>query len=134
VDRIVLDTSAVLAMVQLEPGGERVEALLDAAEAGADVEVAISSVNWCEILTRTQRNHLGMTAEKLSATFSSADLVLFGRVEAELAAGYARVNQALSLGDRACLALAKARNATVWTADRFWTQCKLDVAVELIRR
>lgn len=132
-DSIVLDSSAVLAMVQLEPGGKRVEALLDAVEDGADVQVAISSVNWCEILTRTQRNHAGLTAEKLSATFAGADLVLFGRVEAELAANYAHVNQALSLGDRACLALAKARQATVWTADRLWTQCELDVRVELIR-
>lgn len=131
---IVLDASAVLAMVQQEPGGERVEALLDAVEDGADLRVAISSVNWCEVLTRTQRDHLGMTPDKLSAAFASVDLILFSKSDAELAAAYSRVNQALSLGDRACLALAKARNATVWTADRFWTQCKLDVAVELIRR
>ncbi len=130
---IVLDSSAVLAMVQQESGGERIEALLDAVEEGADLRIAISAVNWCEVLTRTQRDHLGMTPEKLSAVFAGVDLVFFGQKDAELAATYARVNQALSLGDRACLALAKARNASVWTADRLWTQCKLDVAVELIR-
>jgi PIN domain nuclease of toxin-antitoxin system len=57
----------------------------------------------------------------------------FGKAAAELAAGYAQADRALSLGDRACLALAKTRNATAWTADRIWAQLKLDVSVELIR-
>ena len=132
-NRIVLDSAAVLAMIQGEPGGERVEALLDAAELGADVQVAISSVNWCEILTRTQRDNNGMTSEELSAALAGVKLIPFDKAAAELAAGYALVSQALSLGDRACLALAKINHATAWTADRVWIQFKLDVPVELIR-
>ena len=120
-------------MVQGEPGGERVEALLDAVELGADVHVFISAVNWCEVLTRTQRDNHGMTAEELTAALNGIELVPFGKAEAELAAGYSRVSQALSLGDRACLALAKNNHATAWTADRVWVQFKLDVPVELIR-
>ena len=131
--RIVLDSAAVLAMIQGEPGGERVETLLDSLEPGADVQVAISSVNWCEILTRVQRDNRSMTAEDLTAALAGVELVPFDKEAAELAAIYARVNQALSLGDRACLALAAARSATAWTADRVWGQLKLDVAVELIR-
>ena len=131
--RIVLDSAAVLAMIQGEPGGERVESLLDALEPGADVQVTISSVNWCEILTRMQRDNRSMTAEDLTAALAGIELVPFDREAAELAAGYARVSQALSLGDRACLALAKANHATAWTADRVWVQFKLDVPVELIR-
>ena len=132
-NRIVLDSAAVLAMIQGEPGGERVEALLDAAELGADVQVAISSVNWCEILTRTQRDNNGMASEELSAALAGVKLIPFDKAAAELAAGYALVSQALSLGDRACLALAKINHATAWTADRVWIQFKLDVPVELIR-
>jgi PIN domain nuclease of toxin-antitoxin system len=60
-------------------------------------------------------------------------LIPFDKAAAELAAGYALVSQALSLGDRACLALAKINHATAWTADRVWIQFKLDVPVELIR-
>ena len=52
---------------------------------------------------------------------------------AELAAQYALVSRTLSLGDRACLALAKSWGATAWTADRIWAQCSLDVPVQLIR-
>lgn len=120
-------------MIQGEPGGERVEALLDALEPGADVQVAISAVNWCEVLTRIERDTGSVTAEDLTAALAGVELVPFDKEAAELAAGYARVNQALSLGDRACIALAKANRATAWTADRVWAQFKLDVPVELIR-
>jgi PIN domain nuclease of toxin-antitoxin system len=120
-------------MVQGERGGERVEALLDSIELGADVKVAVSSVNWCEVLTRTKRDNDGMTAQELTAALSGVELVPFGRADAEVAANYAVVNRALSLGDRACLALAKSLQATAWTADRIWMEFKLDVPVELIR-
>jgi len=133
VNSIVLDSAAVLAMIQGEPGGARVDALLDSIERGEDVQVAISSVNWCEVLTRTQREYDGMTAEELTAALAGVELVPFGKASAELAAKYAQVDRALSLGDRACLALAKSRGATAWTADRIWAQFKLDVPVELIR-
>jgi PIN domain nuclease of toxin-antitoxin system len=39
----------------------------------------------------------------------------------------------LSLGDRACLALARRRNVPALTADHAWTEVRLDVAVQLIR-
>jgi len=120
-------------MIQGEPGGERVEALLDAVETGDDVQVAISSVNWCEVLTRTQRDNREMTPQELTGALAGIELVPFDKAVAELAAGYALVSQALSLGDRACLALAKTNRATAWTADRVWVQFKLDVPVELIR-
>jgi PIN domain nuclease of toxin-antitoxin system len=120
-------------MVQGEPGGERVEGLLNSIELGSDVTVSISTVNWCEVLTRTQRDYNGMTALELTAALSGVELVEFGKADAELATSYALVSRALSLGDRACLALAKQRNATVWTADRLWAQLGLDVPIELIR-
>ncbi|MGD0294454.1 MAG: PIN domain-containing protein [Terracidiphilus sp.] len=132
-NRIVLDASAVLAMILNEPGGERVDALLDALELGSDAEVFISSVNWCEILTRMQREKLDMSGERLSAVLAGVELVPFGRAESEAAAAYGYVSRSLSLGDRACLALAKSQQASAWTTERLWSQCQLDVPVELIR-
>lgn len=41
--------------------------------------------------------------------------------------------QGLSLGDRACLALAQARNAIALTADRYWTMLDIGIEVERIR-
>jgi len=133
VNSIVLDSAAVLAMIQGEPGGERVDELLDSIELGADLNVFMSWVNWCEVLTRTQRDNRTMTSEDLTAALVGVQLVPFGKAAAELATGYALVSQALSLGDRACLALAKTNHATAWTADRVWAQFNLDVPIELIR-
>ena len=132
-NRIVLDASAVLAMILNESGGERVYKLLDALELGSDAEVFISSVNWCEILTRMQRENLLLYGDDLSAILAGVELVPFGRTDAEVTAAYAHVSRALSLGDRACLALAKTIHATAWTADRDWALYKLDVPMELIR-
>ena len=133
VNRIVLDSSAVLAMLLNEPGGEQVESLLDALGPGSGVQAAISSVNWCEILTRMQREKVGLSADRLSAILAGVDLYPFGKAEAEAAADYALVSQALSLGDRACLALAKTLQATAWTTERLWSRIPLDVPIELIR-
>jgi PIN domain nuclease of toxin-antitoxin system len=120
-------------MIQGERGGERVEALLDSIEAGADLQVYVSWVNWCEVLTRNRRDNPEVTADELTAALAGVELVPFAGDAAELAAGYSQVNQALSLGDRACLALTKTLNATAWTAERLWTLCKLDLPIELIR-
>ena len=132
-NRIILDASAVLAMILKEPGGERVYELLDAVELGAGVQVAISAVNWCEILTRMQREKVNLSGERLSAILAGVKLVPFGRADAEVAAAYAHVSRALSLGDRACLALAKSKHAIAWTTEQLCSQCQVDVPVELIR-
>ena len=133
VNRVVLDSAAVLAMIQGEPGGERVEALLDAKELGADVQVLMSWVNWCEVLTRTQRDNRAMTGDELTGALVGVELSVFGPVDAELAATYALVHRALSLGDRACLALAIERKATVYTTDRVWKSLDLGMKIEVIR-
>jgi ribonuclease VapC len=39
----------------------------------------------------------------------------------------------LSLGDRACLALARLRNLPAVTADRAWANLDLDIAIEVLR-
>jgi ribonuclease VapC len=134
VNSIVLDSAAVLAMIQGERGGDRVEALLDSIESGAEVRAAMSWVNWCEVLTRVQRDNPAMAADELTAVLAGVELVPFGAAAAELAASYARVSRSLSLGDRACLALARINHATAWTSDQLWMQLALDVPVELIRQ
>ena len=126
---IVLDSSAVLAMVFGEPGGTKVRAAI----VSTLNVVSISTVNWCEVLTKLDQKSPIMSAEKLTAILPGVDLVPFSRAEAEMAAAFSSVNRALSLGDRSCLALAKRKQATAWTAERLWSQCNLDVPIELIR-
>jgi ribonuclease VapC len=126
---VVLDSSAVLAMVYNEPGGKKVRAAI----VSALHSVSISAVNWCEVLTELAQKSPIMTAEKLAAVLPGVSVVPFGKAEAELTSKLAKSCPNLSLGDRACLALAKDIDATAWTGDRIWKQFKLGVAVELIR-
>jgi ribonuclease VapC len=129
VSDIVLDSSAALAMLLNEPGGDKV---FLAVAAGTD-SVSVSAVNWCEILTRLQRVNPATTAQGLTTMLPGVEVVPFDMPMAAQAAEYARSLQQISLGDRACLVLAKTLQATAWTADRLWSRLLLDVPIKLIR-
>ncbi|HKN19805.1 MAG TPA: type II toxin-antitoxin system VapC family toxin [Terracidiphilus sp.] len=131
--KIVLDASAVLAMILKEPGGGRVESALDATSQGTEIEIAISSVNWCEVLTRLQRSPASLTPEELAGILSGVDVVPFERSGAEQAAQLNLLAPSISLGDRACLALASVRKATAWTTDKSWNRVKAGIPIELLR-
>lgn len=126
---VVLDASAALAMILGESGGNRVMALLRAQKTA----VVMSSVNWCETLTRLQRDSPIVDAKKLTSMLPGIEVVAFGQSEAEVAAELAKRSGALSLGDRACLALAFTRKATAWTTDKIWTRVQLGVPIEILR-
>lgn len=124
----VLDASALLAYANLEPGLERVR---EALTAGA----TISTVNLAEVVTRTIER--GWT-EAESRSFIVQSLVVpvpFGAEDAYVA-GLLRERTrhlGLSLGDRACLAVALRLGAPVLTADRSWAALDIGVEVVLVR-
>ncbi len=127
--RIVLDASAALAFILNEPGGNRVMALLRANE----VPVSMSTVNWCEVLTRLQRDSPIIDPQKLASMLPGIEIVPFSQADADFAAELAKVCAALSLGDRACVALASSRKATAWTTDKQWARHNLGPKIELLR-
>ncbi len=131
--KIVFDASAVLAMILKEPGGDRVEKALDATSQGSDTQIAISCVNWCEVLTRLQRSPASLTPEELAGILSGVEVVPFERSGAEQAAQLNLLAPFISLGDRACLALASARKATAWTTDKTWNRVKAGVSIQFLR-
>ncbi len=110
----VLDCSALLALLLREPGAERVEAVLPTA--------CMSSVNLAEALAKM--TEWGMTLENAQNTISGLgiEIVDFDAVQAARSAGLRRQTRhaGLSLGDRACLALALHRQTTVMTTDKAW--------------
>jgi ribonuclease VapC len=127
VSEVVLDASAVLALINEEPGGETVEALLD--------DAIISAVNWSEVIAVL--TDAGFAIERAGARIAALDLevVAFDQAQA-LAAGALRSatrSAGLSFGDRACLGLAGTRAAPAITADRRWASLQLDAKVRLIR-
>jgi len=127
----VLDSSALLALILHERGHERVSAIVDACEG----RFAIGSVNFCEVKTRLLRMpETPANVERAIGPFRPF-VIDFDFRQAELAADLypTTASFGLSLRDRACLALAITRGATVWTADRVWQQLNLSIPIELIR-
>ncbi len=124
---VVLDASALLALLQGEPGAEVIEALLDRS--------AISAVNWSEVVQRLLRH--GLIFAEFGPDLEALDLavVAFDRQQAETAGGLEAVTRAagLSLADRACLALAREARAPAFTADRSWESVDVGVEIRLVR-
>jgi PIN domain nuclease of toxin-antitoxin system len=123
-DAYILDASAVLALIYNEPGADRVaDALLTA---------SISAVNVAEagaILRRT-----GHTLDEIHSQLGALELTIidFDAEQAFTAVALypATAPAGLSLGDRACLALASTMQLPVMTTDRVWAN--LDIGVEII--
>lgn len=123
---VVLDASALLALMRNEPGAATVAASLSSA--------LISTVNLAEV----QGTLVAAGLSEQEAWWHIAEIgcesVPFDGEEARIAGGLAGVvgRHSLSLGDRACVALAMARKATVYTTQAAWKDLKLGVAVEVI--
>jgi PIN domain nuclease of toxin-antitoxin system len=125
----VLDASALLALLLREPGAEKV--------AGALGDAAISAVNLAEIASQyALRGNAEHEVRELISQFS-AQVVPFDEDLALVAGALAPSTKSarLSLGDRACFALALRLGARVLTANRVWTRVAdaIGVEVELIR-
>jgi ribonuclease VapC len=111
----------------MEPGGEVVAPLLEGA--------LLSTVNLAEVHARMV--DLGAQAEHAWSRVLSlhCEICVFTEEQARIAAELRPVTRrfGLSLGDRACLALAIDRQATVYTTDRIWKNLGLGINVEVIR-
>lgn len=125
----VLDSSALLALLLGEPGGESVVAALP--------NSAMSAVNWAEVAGRLRvRGVSRQDADEALGSVRVAIIAADGKLAAE--AGHLRSitdSAGLSLGDRFCLALALSINASVLTADRAWSSIagSVGLEIELIR-
>lgn len=124
---IVLDSSALLAMLYREPGCDAVYAVFD--------DSCVSTVNLAEVLSRFARDGEDFEGTYRRFSRSRMEIIPF---TSELALVVASLFPAtrrfgLSLGDRACLALAIERRVPVMTADRVWASLAVGVTVTVIR-
>lgn len=127
----VLDASALLTLLNNEPGVERVE---DAVAAGA----LVSTVNWAEVLNTlvvAGGEPSEIAALALPAGGGQLSLVPFDEEQARESARLTRTTHSLglSLADRACLALGRLRGLRVLTTDRAWRSLRLSITIEVIR-
>jgi ribonuclease VapC len=127
---VLLDSSALLARLLNEPGQDLV------AEAIAS-DAVMSSVNLAEVMTILVRDGVSPKDAELALARLPVTIHAFDEALARQAGAMFVVTRkfGLSLGDRACLALAQREKLLVLTADRAWAQAAplVGVTVKLIR-
>jgi len=125
--RVVLDSSALLALLWDEAGSKDVAAVLDSA--------IMSAVNMAEVCSKLVDR--GIHGESVRSLLSDLPvrIIAFDEQQA-FGAGELRAatrDLGLSIGDRACLGLALLENARVVTADRAWSTLQLGIGIDTIR-
>jgi len=125
---VVLDASAIIAVINRESGIEKLTTQLLARAVG-------STVNLAEVQTKLLSR--GWTSEQAweDATSPVREVLPFDEEQARIAGDLSIQTRplGLSLGDRACLALGISLKAPVYTAERAWKKLKLGVKVHVIR-
>lgn len=123
----VLDASALLCLLNGEPGSERVLEALPSAVIGA--------ANLAEVVSKLRER--GLSVQEVEDVLGGLPLDVRPLTASQAyAIGHLRPttrNFGLSLGDRACLALAAELGMPALTADQAWVGLDSGVEVELIR-
>ncbi len=123
----VLDASALLALLNNEPGAEQVAAIL--------TETVISSINLSEVVAKLA--DAGRSETEIREFLGALELeVIHFDTEMAYCAGMLRPltrHLGLSLGDRACLALGQVLGLPVITADRTWGNLDIGIEVQVLR-
>ena len=93
----------------------------------------MSAVNVVEVMRRLGRD--GVPTSEIERSLLRFDIQydVFSLEDARLAADIANENPDISLGDCACLALAKRLGAMAVTADRVWGERRAGVNIRQIR-
>ena len=124
---VVLDASAILALLNKEPGSEEVLKFIGKA--------AMSTVNLSEVIAKLA--DAGIPEEDIREIISHLNLeVIDFNQEQALKSGILRPitkSIGLSFGDRACLALAIFLNQPVLITDRLWGNINVGVEVRILR-
>ena len=125
----VMDSSALLAVSKGEIGADRVMEILQ------HEDCVISSVNMAEVATKLL--DWGLPAHQLSRACAQfgMDVIDFNQEQALACASLRQSTKSagLSLGDRACLALAQLMQGTAVTADHAWDDVKGAVGVKILQ-
>ena len=123
----VLDASAILALLNDEAGARMVQEMLPGA--------IVSAVNYAEVVTRLSL--LGMPESEIHEALNilGLEIIPFDEEQSFRVGTLVTVTRqyGLSLGDRACLALALKNGFPAVTSDRVWQDVKVGIDVRVIR-
>ncbi|WP_242121583.1 type II toxin-antitoxin system VapC family toxin [Sphingomonas lacusdianchii] len=123
---VVLDASAILALLKGERGASKVTAVI--------ADASVCAINQAEVVSHFV--HLGAPLEEVRAMLGALPYTV---VPADDALAWeagslcaATASAGLSLGDRFCLALAKRLGVAAYTADKAWRDIAADVAAKVV--
>ncbi len=124
---IVFDASVILAHLNGEPGSERAAALFG--------DALVCAVNLAEVVTKLVERGASLPLIRPALSRYGLQIAVFDEDLAERTGALRAKTKAfgLSLGDRACLALAERSGLPVLTADRMWKELDLPIAVQILR-
>ena len=127
-NRVVLDASALLTILNQEPGAEKLTPEL---LSGA----VMSTVNLAEVHGKLVAKGLPPEDAWEAAVSAIREAVPFTAEQARVVGDLVAQTRplGLSLGDRACLALGISLKAPVYTADKSWKTVKVGVRIHVIR-
>jgi len=127
-NKVVLDASAILAVIHGEPGSDKLSPELLA-------NALVSSVNLAEVHGKLVAKGWDIEHAWEDCSGLADQVSPFTMAQAKSAGSLILATRSLglSLGDRACLALALEVKAPVYTADRSWKNLKLDLRINVIR-
>jgi ribonuclease VapC len=125
--KVVFDASALLALLNKESGYMVAEKYLS--------QAMMSTINLAEVLTVLIGIGISHSDAVTMTTDLIDDIVPFDAEQAFETACLREKTKAfgLSLGDRACLALAQRKHLTVITADKIWKEIGLPIEIIVIR-
>jgi ribonuclease VapC len=124
---VILDASALLALLNSEPGADIVTEALPGA--------IISAVNLSEVIAILCRTGIPEKVIRQALEPLGLEVAPFNTEQAYQAGLlYTKTqNLGISLGDRACLSLGKMLGLAVLTADKTWLKLSVGVTVKVIR-
>jgi len=125
---VVLDASAILAVINSEPGADKLTPELLR-------EAICSTVNLAEVQAKLVTRGWSPDDAWEDATSPIREAVPFSAEQAKIAGSLVALTRqhGLSLGDRACLALGVLRKAPIYTAEKAWTKLSLGIRIHVIR-
>jgi PIN domain nuclease of toxin-antitoxin system len=125
---LVLDASAILAVINAEAGADKLTPDVLAA-------AVCSTVNLAEVQGKLVSRGWPPEEAWEDARSPIREAIPFSAEHAKVAGSLVALTRrlGLSLGDRACLALGISLKAPVYTAEKLWIDLKLGVRIHVIR-
>lgn len=126
-NKVILDSSAFLALINNETGKDVVEPLLHHA--------IMSSVNVSEVVSELNTK-LSIPESQIQKILSLINEIYPFDKPLAVSTGLLKQNHlhlGLSLGDRACLALASHLSLPVYTANKIWSKLDTGITIYQIR-